>query len=96
MPAILFRSDLGTTPVDRFRVGYGRKNMADGLGAWRRHLEKEAQKVPHFVDHEKPTVRSNRCMMDSCAADATWRSALDPRQFGFFVPGHFIPFALGK
>ncbi len=42
LPASLFRSDLGPTPVDRFRVSYGRKNMAEGLSAWRRHLEKKA------------------------------------------------------
>jgi aspartate/methionine/tyrosine aminotransferase len=42
LPASLFSSDLGPTPVDRFRVSYGRKNMAEGLSAWRRHLEKKA------------------------------------------------------
>lgn len=32
-PASIYRSDLGATPADRFRIGYGRADMADGLAA---------------------------------------------------------------
>lgn len=31
LPASVYRSDLTPTPVDRFRIGFGRLNMADGL-----------------------------------------------------------------
>ena len=42
LPASVFRSALGVTPVDRFRIGYGRDNMKTGLAAMRRHLRKAA------------------------------------------------------
>ncbi len=32
-PASVYRSDLGETPADRFRIGYGRADMAEGLAA---------------------------------------------------------------
>lgn len=38
LPAHLYRSDLCATPTDRFRIGFGRHGMAEGLGAFRAHL----------------------------------------------------------
>jgi len=40
LPASLYRSDLGVTPHDRFRVGVGRKGLEDGLAAFDRHLNR--------------------------------------------------------
>jgi aspartate/methionine/tyrosine aminotransferase len=42
LPASVYQSDLGPTPGDRFRIGYGRDNMEAGLAAMRRHLRKLA------------------------------------------------------
>jgi len=42
LPASVYQSDLGATPTDRFRVGYGRANMEEGLSAMRSHLRKRA------------------------------------------------------
>jgi aspartate/methionine/tyrosine aminotransferase len=42
LPASVYRSDLGLTPADRFRVGYGRANLQEGLTALRGHLRKQA------------------------------------------------------
>jgi aspartate/methionine/tyrosine aminotransferase len=42
LPASVYRSDLSETPADRFRVGYGRENMPEGLAALRSHLDKRA------------------------------------------------------
>ena len=39
LPASVYRSDLGATPTDRFRIGYGRDNMEAGLAAMQRHLK---------------------------------------------------------
>ena len=41
-PASLYRSDLGATPGDRFRIGYGRADMDDGLAAMRTWLLRNA------------------------------------------------------
>jgi aspartate/methionine/tyrosine aminotransferase len=38
LPASLYVSDLLPAPIDRFRVGFGRKNIEAGLAAWRAHL----------------------------------------------------------
>jgi aspartate/methionine/tyrosine aminotransferase len=38
LPGSVYKSELGTTPIDRFRVGYGRANMPDGVAAMRRYL----------------------------------------------------------
>jgi aspartate/methionine/tyrosine aminotransferase len=38
LPATVYRSELGPTPVDRFRIGYGRAGLAQGLAAFRSHL----------------------------------------------------------
>jgi aspartate/methionine/tyrosine aminotransferase len=40
LPAGVYKSDLGDTPSDRFRVGYGRANLPEGLDAMRSHLRK--------------------------------------------------------
>ncbi len=37
-PASIWRSDLSETPADRFRIGYGRANIEDGLEAMRAWL----------------------------------------------------------
>jgi aspartate/methionine/tyrosine aminotransferase len=42
LPASVYRSELGETPTDRFRIGYGRDNMEAGLTALRAHLRKVA------------------------------------------------------
>lgn len=33
LPSTIYRSDLGDTPTDRFRIGYGRKGLDEGLAA---------------------------------------------------------------
>ena len=38
LPASVYESGLTATPVDRFRIGFGRANLAEGLDALRRHL----------------------------------------------------------
>jgi len=40
LPASVYRSELGATPADRFRIGYGRDNMEAGLAALRGHLKR--------------------------------------------------------
>ncbi len=42
LPASVYKSDLGPTPADRFRIGYGRDNLEAGLAAMRAHLRKVA------------------------------------------------------
>ncbi|HUH84685.1 MAG TPA: pyridoxal phosphate-dependent aminotransferase [Stellaceae bacterium] len=39
LPASVYRSDLAATPVDRFRIGFGRSDLAAGLDALRAGLE---------------------------------------------------------
>ncbi|MBC5800809.1 MAG: pyridoxal phosphate-dependent aminotransferase [Candidatus Eremiobacteraeota bacterium] len=38
LPAGIFGSDLGATPSDRFRIGFGRADLEQGLAAFRAHL----------------------------------------------------------
>jgi hypothetical protein len=38
LPGSIYRSSLGPTPADRFRIGFGRFHTKDGLDAMRRHL----------------------------------------------------------
>jgi aspartate/methionine/tyrosine aminotransferase len=38
LPASLYRSELMPTPADRFRIGFGRSNLAAGLAAMGRAL----------------------------------------------------------
>jgi len=42
LPASVYRSELGATPTDRFRIGYGRNNLEAGLAALRGHLRRVA------------------------------------------------------
>jgi len=42
LPASVYRSELGSTPTDRFRIGYGRDNVEAGLAALRGHLKRVA------------------------------------------------------
>lgn len=38
LPASLYRSDLNETPADRFRIGFGRANIDEGIAAMRSYL----------------------------------------------------------
>lgn len=38
LPSTIYRSDLGPTPTDRFRLGYGRADLDEGLEAMSSHL----------------------------------------------------------
>ncbi|MGV1761035.1 aminotransferase class I/II-fold pyridoxal phosphate-dependent enzyme [Rhizobium sp. A22-96] len=38
LPASLYRSELTATPDDRFRIGFGRANIDEGIAAMRSHL----------------------------------------------------------
>lgn len=38
LPANIYRSDLGSTPTDRFRIGFGRANLVESLTAFRSYL----------------------------------------------------------
>jgi hypothetical protein len=38
LPSSLFHSGLLPVPPDRFRVGFGRKDIESGLKAWKDHL----------------------------------------------------------
>ncbi len=40
LPASLFRSDLGAVPEDRFRIGYGKSYLPEGLDVFDRYLQK--------------------------------------------------------
>ncbi|MFT5697322.1 MAG: aspartate/methionine/tyrosine aminotransferase [Desulforhopalus sp.] len=42
LPASIYRSDLMETPNDRFRIGFGRRNIEDGLAVFRGFLDKMA------------------------------------------------------
>ena len=42
LPATVYRSALAPTPTDRFRIGYGRSKLAEGLDAFRQHLRRKA------------------------------------------------------
>jgi aspartate/methionine/tyrosine aminotransferase len=39
LPPRIFRSELLNTPDNRFRIGYGRRTMGEGLDAFRAHLQ---------------------------------------------------------
>lgn len=38
LPSSIYRSELGPVPADRFRIGYGRANMEEGLAVFRNYL----------------------------------------------------------
>ena len=42
LPASVYRSALGPTPGDRFRIGYGRRDMPEGLDVMRAFIERKA------------------------------------------------------
>jgi aspartate/methionine/tyrosine aminotransferase len=42
LPSGIYHSELGPTPTDRFRIGFGRKGLEQGLAAFRAHLEKSS------------------------------------------------------
>jgi aspartate/methionine/tyrosine aminotransferase len=42
LPSSVYRSELGPVPADRFRIGFGRSNMADGVAAMRDWLRRRA------------------------------------------------------
>ena len=39
LPGSIYQSELGATPVDRFRLGFGRKSLDEGLAAFESHLQ---------------------------------------------------------
>lgn len=41
LPGSIYRSELGETPPGRFRLGYGRSGLDEGLAAFRKHLERK-------------------------------------------------------
>ncbi|WP_138935999.1 pyridoxal phosphate-dependent aminotransferase [Roseovarius arcticus] len=41
LPSTIYRSDLGKTPTDRFRIGFGRTGLDEGLAAMEGWLERE-------------------------------------------------------
>jgi len=41
LPASLYRSELMTAPHDRFRIGFGRANLEDGLSAFREFMDRK-------------------------------------------------------
>jgi len=41
LPSSIYRSELMDTPIDRFRIGFGRANIDEGLNAFRRFLERK-------------------------------------------------------
>jgi len=41
LPASIYHSELMETPQDRFRIGFGRANMDDGLAAFREFLDRK-------------------------------------------------------
>lgn len=42
LPPRIFTSELLATPGDRFRIGFGRRNLTAGLDAWRTYLQSSA------------------------------------------------------
>jgi len=41
LPASIYRSELMTAPVDRFRIGFGRENIDEGLAAFRKFMDRK-------------------------------------------------------
>ncbi|MDX1785215.1 pyridoxal phosphate-dependent aminotransferase [Roseovarius sp. ZX-A-9] len=39
LPSTIYRSDLGETPTDRFRIGFGRTGLDEGLAALEAHVQ---------------------------------------------------------
>jgi aspartate/methionine/tyrosine aminotransferase len=45
LPASVYRSELMQAPTDRFRIGFGRDNMDEGLSAFRGYLEENRSRL---------------------------------------------------
>ena len=45
LPASLYRSELMQAPIDHFRIGFGRDNIQAGLGAFRRYLDRNHNRL---------------------------------------------------
>ena len=43
LPSNIYSSDLGPTPTDRFRIGFGRAGTAEGLAAFRAYLHRNTE-----------------------------------------------------
>jgi len=41
LPASIYRSELMTAPDDRFRIGFGRANIDEGLVAFRKFMDRK-------------------------------------------------------
>ena len=44
LPSTIFQSDLGPSPSDRFRLGFGRRGLDEGLTAMEAHVMQNRQK----------------------------------------------------
>ena len=42
LPSTIYSSDLGPTPTDRFRLGYGRTGLDEGLAAMEAHIRRNS------------------------------------------------------
>ena len=45
LPPRIYLSDLMEAPADHFQIGFGRANIADGLTALRRYLERHRNDI---------------------------------------------------
>ena len=45
LPASLYRSELMDAPTDRFRIGFGRANMDEGLAAFRKFMDRNHNRL---------------------------------------------------
>ncbi|WP_439144218.1 hypothetical protein [Planktotalea sp.] len=43
LPSTIYSSDLGETPTDRLRLGFGRPNLDEGIAALDAHLARNAE-----------------------------------------------------
>ena len=43
LPSTIYSSELGDTPTDRFRIGFGRTGLDEGLAAFEAHLRGNVQ-----------------------------------------------------
>ena len=47
LPGTIYQSDLGDTPQDRFRLGFGRSGLDDGWPHWTRTSHRAASSAKH-------------------------------------------------
>ena len=45
LPSTIYRSELRETPTDRFRIGFGRKNLDEGLAVMEEHISTKSYMV---------------------------------------------------